>query len=84
MRMLKKLLAAAVVTASATALAAGPALADPINGRSAHGRCVLGARPDVHEADRGAGRPAHGRLRSRSFRIAAGMGRDWCVTPRRL
>jgi len=32
MRMLKKLLAAAVVTASATALAVGPALADPING----------------------------------------------------
>ena len=32
MRMLKKLLATAVVTASATALAVGPALADPING----------------------------------------------------
>jgi ABC-type phosphate transport system substrate-binding protein len=31
MRMLKKLLATAVVTASATALAVGPALADPIN-----------------------------------------------------
>jgi len=33
MRMLRKLLTAAVVTASATALAAGPALADPINGK---------------------------------------------------
>jgi ABC-type phosphate transport system substrate-binding protein len=32
MRMLKKLLATAVVTASATAMAVGPALADPING----------------------------------------------------
>src|SRR5262249_22416766 len=31
MRMLKKLLATAAVTASATALAMGPALADPIN-----------------------------------------------------
>ena len=32
MRMLKKLLATAVVAASATAMAVGPALADPING----------------------------------------------------
>ena len=44
MRMLKKLLAAAVVTASATALAVGPALADPINGS---GKPVVPKETDI-------------------------------------
>jgi ABC-type phosphate transport system substrate-binding protein len=44
MRMLKKLLATAVVAASATALAVGPALADPINGS---GKPVVPKETDV-------------------------------------
>src|SRR5215469_5588359 len=44
MRMLTKLLAAAVVAASATALAMGPALADPINGS---GKAVVPREADA-------------------------------------
>jgi ABC-type phosphate transport system substrate-binding protein len=44
MRMLKKLVATAVVAASATALAVGPALADPINGS---GKPVVPKETDV-------------------------------------